>query len=125
MDIGADTIREWHVHGNGWNDIGYHYVIRRDGTVERGRPVEVAGAHTKGENLTSIGICLIGGRGHNGKPEVNYTAAQWRALHDTVVRLRARFGIKAGKVYGHNDFSSKACPCFNVRTWAYGLCGNG
>ena len=71
MDIGAETIREWHTlpkpKGRGWSDIGYHWVIRRNGTVEAGRSEERAGAHAKGYNQDSIGICLIGGKSEKRK----------------------------------------------------------
>ena len=60
-DFSAETIRDWHVKGNGWDDIGYHYVVRLDGSLEYGRPVQVPGAHCRGENKSSIGICYIGG----------------------------------------------------------------
>jgi len=67
MDIGVDVIRQWHMN-KGWSDIGYHYVIRRNGAVELGRDLdkdgdvdEEIGAHAYGHNATSIGICLIGG----------------------------------------------------------------
>lgn len=61
MDIGVEEIRKWHVEGNSWTDIGYHYVIRRDGTIEDGRPIERPGAHVKGHNSNSIGIAWVGG----------------------------------------------------------------
>ena len=60
-DIDAAEIKKWHVEGNGWSDIGYHYVIKLDGTVEEGRPLERSGAHTLNHNFDSIGICYIGG----------------------------------------------------------------
>ena len=62
-DFSAETIRDWHVKGNGWDDIGYHYVVRLDGSLEYGRPVQVPGAHCRGENKSSIGICDIGMEG--------------------------------------------------------------
>ena len=61
MDIGVDKIRKWHVDDNGWDDIGYHYVIRRDGTLEIGRDEAMVGSHARAVNGTSIGVCLIGG----------------------------------------------------------------
>ena len=72
MDIGRDEIDSWH-KARGWSGIGYHYVIRRDGRIESGRPVEQAGAHASGYNANSIGICLVGGINHNGKPEFQST----------------------------------------------------
>jgi len=80
MDIGAETIRDWHVNDNGWDDIGYHYVITRAGEVEVGRPLEMAGAHVRGHNDDSIGVCLIGGMAEDeSTPECNFTHWQWDA----------------------------------------------
>jgi len=109
LDIGADTIRQWHLE-RGFDDIGYHYVIRRDGTVEKGRPLEYIGAHCLGQNSDSIGICLVGG----WEEKFDYTQFQMRALDDLVSSLLDTYGtIK--KIAGHNEYTrKKACPCFNV-----------
>ena len=69
MDIGAEDIRKWHVEERGWSDIGYHKVIRRDGTVETGRDIDVSGAHAAGFNSVSIGVCLVGGRGEDDEAD--------------------------------------------------------
>ena len=60
-DFTLEDVRGWHVKGNGWSDIGYHYLIRLDGTVELGRPVKKSGAHVAGHNKDSIGIAYVGG----------------------------------------------------------------
>ena len=60
-DFSAEDIRDWHVKGNGWDDIGYHFVIRLDGTIEYGRMIDKFGAHVKSHNYDSLGICYIGG----------------------------------------------------------------
>lgn len=120
MDIGVEEIRKWHLE-RGWSDIGYHYVIRRDGTVETGRPVEKPGAHCKGHNQDSIGICLAGGKGTDGKPFFNFSQEQLRTLEDLLEGLWAEYPFKKGEwIYGHNDFSTKPCPCFDVKEWFYG-----
>lgn len=113
MDIGVKEIREWHL-ARGFNDIGYHYVVRRDGTIEAGRPLEKPGAHAAGYNSQSIGICYIGGKGDNDKPEDNRTPAQKQALHDLVNSLKQQF--PQAKIVGHRDLPDvqKACPCFSV-----------
>lgn len=117
MDIGADTIRDWHVNGEGWRDIGYHYVIRRDGAVERGRQDAVAGAHTYGHNADSLGVCLVGGKSElEDKPETNFTGAQYAALSGLIRSLRSQHPDL--EVTGHNDWSPKACPTFNAREFA-------
>lgn len=123
MDIGAADIRRWHVEGNGWADIGYHYVIRRNGVLETGRDLDgdgevldETGAHVYGHNAGSIGICLVGGRSADGHPDCNFTAAQWAALEALVRYLTGRF--PQAIVRGHRDFDAgKACPCFDVAAW--------
>jgi len=62
MDVGAEEIRRWHVEGNGWSDIGYHYVIRRCGLIETGRDESTPGAHVRGHNTGSIGVCMVAAR---------------------------------------------------------------
>lgn len=117
MDIGVAEIRRWHVGGNKWQDIGYHFVVRRDGTVENGRPVAVAGAHAKGHNANSIGICLVGGIDAKKRPENNFTPAQWASLEGLVRDLKAKYNIQAANIIGHNQVAKKACPCFDVPQW--------
>lgn len=120
QDIGAKDIDRWH-RERGFTRIGYHYVIRRDGTLETGRPVEEVGAHAVGHNADSIGICMAGGvsqPGPNGKPENNYTPAQWATLKRIVGELRQRF--PKTDILGHRDLPgvAKACPSFDARAWA-------
>ena len=118
MDIGAKEIREWHVKGNHWKDIGYHEVIRRDGTLEMGRPISQVGAHVAGHNIGSIGICLVGGVAQNDikKAENNFTREQWDTL-----KSRVEFHIKntkIKKIYGHRQLDNKKeCPSFDVTKW--------
>lgn len=114
MDIGADTIREWHTD-KGWIDIGYHFVIRRNGVVETGRDLDVAGAHAKGHNSRSIGICLIGGVKESDRktPDANFTFSQYESLAMLIGELRGKIQSIA-KVSGHRDYAAKACPCFDV-----------
>ena len=117
MDIGAAEIRKWHVDGNGWNDIGYHYVIRRSGEIEKGRSEHIAGAHVAGHNGDSIGVCLVGGIDDKGKPDANFTAAQWAALDHLVTQL-TKVSYPGATVSGHRDWTdAKACPSFDVRAW--------
>lgn len=117
-DIGAETIRRWHLNNN-WSDIGYHYVIRRSGKLERGRPIEKAGAHAKGFNDNSIGICLVGGVNNAGESEDNYNKEQLRTLFNLLDVLTVTF--PNSKVLGHNDLTTnKDCPCMNVKRFYYG-----
>lgn len=122
MDIGAAEIRGWHTKDNGWADIGYHFVIRRSGKVEDGRPTDRQGAHcaAKSGNVASIGICLVGGvRREGGKliAENNFTDRQWVALRKLVQDLTTRF-TEINTILGHRDLDpGKACPSFSVRDW--------
>lgn len=111
--IGAAEIRRWHVDGNGWSDIGYHYVIKRDGTIEPGRPLDIPGAHVKGHNATTIGICYVGGIDAQGNPEDNMTAEQELSWLLLVNAIRVLFGKLP--VHGHNEYAAKACPSFDVQ----------
>jgi N-acetylmuramoyl-L-alanine amidase len=99
--------------GNGWQDIGYHYVIYRDGTIHEGRPVEQIGAHCYGYNAHSIGVCYIGGIAADKTPKDTRTEAQKTALRKFVKELCAKY--PGATVHGHNEFAKKACPCFDVK----------
>lgn len=114
MDIGASDIKKWHLD-RGWKDIGYHYVIRRNGDIENGIAVALAGSHTKGHNANSIGICLVGGINDKGEPESNFTKAQWATLERLVRVLKIDF--PHATVHGHREFAAKACPSFDVQEW--------
>ena len=115
MDIGADKIKDWHVNGNGWRDIGYHKVIRRNGVVENGRDLRDSGAHAAGYNHNSIGICLVGGMADDNSAENNFTDQQWTALKVLVRELKAEYPDV--DVIGHNEISQKECPSFDVQKW--------
>lgn len=110
-------IKTWHVRDNGWSDIGYHFVIDRDGTVATGRPVDRVGAHTQGRNAGTIGVCLIGGFGSASTDafEENFTPEQDRALRALIADLKKRHGKLA--VSGHNQWAQKACPGFHAPKW--------
>lgn len=96
----------------GFNGIGYHYVIYLDGSVHPGRPENLIGAHCKGYNADSIGICYAGGCDSNMRPADTRTPQQRKALVDLVAELRRRY--PDATVHGHNEFAAKACPSFNV-----------
>lgn len=117
MDVGVAEIRAWHVKERHWRDIGYHYVIRRDGTVEMGRPTWAVGAHVEGENLHTVGVCLVGGGDGEGGWEDNFTPEQWQSLERTVASLMRRYGTGVA-VKGHRDYPTpKQCPSFDVGAW--------
>ena len=105
-------IRRWHVEQRGWRDIGYHWVIDRDGAVAPGRAETEIGAHVEGHNAGTIGICLLGGYSAKADDlfEKNYTAAQKAAVLKLIDEIKGRTAIC--KVSRHNDYAAKACPGF-------------
>jgi len=112
-DIDAATIKDWHVNGNGWSDIGYHYVIKINGEIESGRPLDIVGAHCKGHNDDSIGICYIGGADEDMNPKDTMYDCQEEALRELIYSLRMVWD-KHLTIHGHNEYASKACPSFKV-----------
>ena len=112
-DYSVEDIRRQHI-GQGWSDIGYHYVIYRDGTIHTGRNIDIAGAHCQGHNAHSIGVCYVGGLGRDGKtPRDTRTKAQAEALELVIMELKRQY--PSAKVYGHRNFAAKDCPCFDAR----------
>lgn len=126
QDIGVSEITQWH-RAKGWSTCGYHFVIRRNGSVEEGRPVEVPGAHVHGHNARTTGICLVGGLDANRcsctEFMAAYTPTQDAALAKLVKQLLQRW--PRATVLGHRDYPDvkKDCPCFDVRLWcrAHGI----
>ena len=110
-------VKRWHVDGRGWSDIGYHFLIDRDGTVAKGRPIERTGAHVKGHNTGTIGVSLFGGHGGSETDSFadNFTPEQETALRGFLADMVKTYG--ALKVTGHNQYAAKACPCFSVPAW--------
>ena len=119
LDVGVKEIRQWHKN-QGWADIGYHFVIRRDGKVERGRAENLVGSHVAGRNSNSLGVCMVGGVNQNDftKPENNFTPAQFASLKTLLKMLSEKY--PGAVVLGHRDFPkvAKACPSFDARAWA-------
>lgn len=116
-DIGWFMVDMLH-RSKGWNGCGYHYVIRRNGVLELGRPEGVQGAHAKGHNHNSIALCLIGGVASvTGSPENNYTTLQWETLDALMTRLMEKY--PHAEIVGHRDLPNvnKACPCFDVQEY--------
>lgn len=124
-DIGADEIDTWH-KARGWSGIGYHAVIRRNGEIEFGRHPDDVGAHVRGQNARSIGICMVGGVDGGGMPESNFTPEQYESLDRSIKFYSLAYPL--AKVVGHRDLSPdvngdgvisehewmKACPSFDV-----------
>lgn len=109
MDIGVEEIRRWHLE-RGWADVGYHFVVRLDGEIERGRPVDVQGAHAYGHNAATIGVVYVGG----GTGQDTRTGEQDMALEYLIGALQDVFGPM--DVIGHRDLKGAAtlCPGFNA-----------
>lgn len=134
QDVRAADIDKWHKE-RGFNEIGYHYVIDLDGSVEFGRALPKDGAHCNTSGLSglsynkhSIGICYVGGLDANGNPADTRTDAQKIAMQELVLRLMDKYPIV--EVIGHRDASPdkngdgvisrnewiKQCPCFDVKS---------
>lgn len=112
-DFSSADIKKWHIQ-RGFNNIGYHYVIRLDGTIEAGRKENEIGAHCLGHNAKSIGICYIGGLDKDGKPKDTRTPKQKEALYNLVGKLMLKYDISFDNIHCHYEFANKACPCFKI-----------
>ena len=115
MDVPIERVKKWHLD-RGWSDIGYHYYITRDGKIHKGRNLSTIGAHVRGYNKTSIGICYEGGIDESGEPEDNRTIAQKKSLLKVVEILK--FVFSGAIAQGHRDFPNvkKACPSFDAKS---------
>lgn len=113
-DVSTEEIRRWHTEERGWSDIGYHWVIELDGDVHMGRDEEISGAHCRGHNGDSIGICYVGGADSDGNPKDTRTEAQKVSMDSLVKDILGRY--PEAVVYGHRDFSEKACPSFDAKS---------
>jgi hypothetical protein len=104
----VSVMREWHTVGNGWNDVGYHYFIRKDGLVQAGRPLEVIPAAQKGHNRRSIAICL------HGLDKARFTERQFSSLRHLCAQIYTAYD---GNVtfHGHREVAAKACPVFDYQ----------
>jgi len=126
MVVPISRIKDWHLK-RGFNDVGYHFYIRRDGSVELGRDLSVAGAHVKGFNSVSIGVCYEGGLNMEMQPDDNRTERQKASLIKVLTDLKKDY--QNAEIKGHRDFSKdrnndgkitedewlKSCPCFDAK----------
>jgi len=112
QQVTVDTIRDWHLD-KGWNDIGYHFYIDLDGTINKGRDIDKMGAHCKGHNRNSIGICYCGGVETDVKtPKDTRTQEQKDSLLHVLKTLKAIY--PGAVIYSHSEFANKACPSFDA-----------
>ena len=108
----AADIDRWH-RERGFDSIGYHYVIKINGGIEFGRPIDKAGAHCKGHNANSIGVCYVGGLSRDGKTSKDTRTPQQKlAIKCLLKRLKSKYPDAVIK--GHRDFAAKDCPCFDA-----------
>ena len=114
QDVGVREIRQWHKE-QGWLDVGYHFIVKRDGTVEGGRDVDAVGSHAKGHNHNSVSVCLVGGVDDWGKPEANFTPQQMEALRPLLESLLEKYS--GASLKAHHDEAPKACPSFDLKRW--------
>lgn len=127
-DYTVDDIRRWHKQ-RGYSDVGYHYIVYRNGILAQGRDVNIIGAHASGHNAHSIGICYIGGmNAENTQPEDTRTLRQKARLLSLLVDLRKLY--PNARIIGHRDLSPdkngdgiiessewmKACPSFDAKS---------
>jgi len=110
-ETSAKDIHQWHL-SRGWSGIGYHYVIKTNGMIETGRPEYWQGAHARGHNSGSIGICLIG--------TDSYSNGQYYTLERLIKNIIHVHDLTHDDVIGHNEVSAKTCPGFNVKEWVKG-----
>jgi N-acetylmuramoyl-L-alanine amidase len=108
----ANDITRWHKQ-RGFATIGYHWVVLLDGTIQQGRAEMTMGAHCKGHNANSIGICYIGGLDENGKSKDTRTPEQKKALLELLKRLKKDY--PNATIHGHREFANKDCPCFDAK----------
>lgn len=113
-DYTVSDIRRWHT-AQGWSDIGYHYVVYRDGTIHAGRDVDISGAHCTGHNAQSIGVCYVGGVATDGKTPKDTRTPQQREAMEFLLRF-LREVYPTATIHGHRDYAAKACPSFDATT---------
>lgn len=113
-DFKAKDIRKWH-KDKGWQDIGYHFVVDLDGTIEPGRDIDKVGAHCLNHNASSVGVCYIGGCDKQMNAKDTRTQAQKDALLDLVFLLMQQYHLNINQVHCHNEYElKKACPSFAI-----------
>lgn len=112
-DFTTADIKKWHL-ARGFSDIGYHYVIYRDGSIHKGRDEAKSGAHCTNHNYCSIGVCYIGGVAADGKtPKDTRTDAQKASLLKLLKELKTKY--PKATIHGHREFAAKACPSFDAK----------
>jgi N-acetyl-anhydromuramyl-L-alanine amidase AmpD len=115
MDVDVEKVIQWHKN-RGFDTIGYHYLIKRDGTLQVGRDEDVVGAHAVQVNGTSIGVALVGGGTVDMGWENNFESIQFETLKSILLKLKDKYNIE--KIIGHYQVDDKKkCPSFDVPKW--------
>lgn len=116
-DYTVSTIRQWHLQ-RGFNDIGYHFVIYRDGSINKGRDISKVGAHCTGHNSDTIGICYVGGCDITGKKAKDTRTPQQKASLVKLVRqLMTEYNLTKQQIHCHYEYANKACPSFDINSF--------
>lgn len=106
-----EVIRKWHL-ARGFTDVGYHYFIKKDGTIQTGRDLDKIGAHVSGYNTGTVGVCFAGCN--------DFTFEQMRAIHEVISKIEKAVGKKLN-LRSHRDYTSaKTCPNFNLQDFLQG-----
>jgi N-acetylmuramoyl-L-alanine amidase len=108
----VENIRQWHLN-RGFSDVGYHFVVLLDGKIQEGRPVSMMGAHAKGYNRNSIGICYIGGVAQDNSPKDTRTEEQKESILKLLKYLKKKY--PDATIRGHREVANKACPSFDAK----------
>ena len=106
----AEDITRWHTENNGWDFVGYHFIVESNGKVVPGRDLDMTGAHAKGANGDSVGICLVGS---NDVSEETWTQQQIDATNELVGALRRVLGVPL-TIHGHRDVGTTVTLCPGV-----------
>ena len=114
IDFDVSDVKEWHLD-RGFSDIGYHFLIKLDGEIQKGRDLDKIGAHCKTQNSDSIGICYVGGKCADGTLGDTRTKEQIEAIDLLIQSLRVIFPKENLIVFGHNDYSTKVCPGYDAK----------
>ena len=115
-EFNSNDIKQWHIN-RGFTNIGYHYVITLDGTIEDGRDIRSIGAHCKGYNANSIGIVYVGGVDDNNKPKDTRTNEQKESLYQLIDELLIAYDLDIDDVYCHYQLGKTLCPSFSIETF--------
>ncbi len=111
-----ETIRAVHTRDNGWGDIGYHYIVDRDGRIWEGRSIASQGAHVRNNNENNLGILLLG-----NFDKQTPSAPQMASLHNALAAFQKQYKVRATRIHTHQELASTACPGTNLQNQMAGV----